>query len=42
MEYILLNNLENNYSLLMQFGNFMSYYKIKIYQKIQQKLPPEN
>ena len=40
---ILLNKLENVYSLLMKFGQFMSYYQSKkIYQKILQNLRPEN
>ena len=32
----------SKYSLLMTFGQFMSYYERKIHQKILQKLRPEN
>ena len=30
-KYILLNNLGSKHSLLMKFGQFMAYYKIKIF-----------
>ena len=42
-KYISLNNLGSKYSLLMKFGQFMSYYKRKKnHPKIIQKLRPEN
>ena len=41
-KYILLNNLRSKHILLMKFGQFVLYYKTKIYQKIIEKLWPEN
>ena len=41
-KYILLNNLDSKHSLVMKFSQFMSYYKRKLYQKIQQKILPGN
>ena len=43
MKYISLNNLGSKHSLLMKFGQFMSYYKRKTFvKKILQKLRPQN
>ena len=42
-EIHLLNNLGSKHSLLIKFGQLMSYYKRKkIYEKNLQNLPPEN
>ena len=42
-KYKLLNNLGSEHSMLMEFGQFMSYYKRKKnYRKILQKLQPVN
>ena len=42
MKYILLNNLGNKHSLLMKFGQFVSYYKRqKIIKKFQENFDLE-
>ena len=41
MVHIFLNNLESKHSLLMNFGQFILQNN-KFYQKILQKLRPEN
>ena len=41
-KYVSLNNLRSKHSLLMTFGQFLSYYKRKFYPKVLQKLRLKN